>query len=199
MTNPESTKSFWQYATIITKVLRDKCWYAIFEPLSVFAEVHRVYPEEVGYSHWKLLEDPSYIIDNIYLGSAYNAADYCWLKDNQINIIVNVTRSISNYYPEEFTYHHFAADDLDEGSLQDYYQDFCKLVNEADPDQKILVHCYAGRSRSAALVLYYLIREHNYSLEDALVYLKSKRPLVNLNQKFIDEIFHEQSDQEWSE
>ena len=50
-------------------------------------------------------EPPTHIIDNIYLGNAYNAAYYYGLKKNNIKMIINVTKEISKYYPEYFTYY----------------------------------------------------------------------------------------------
>ena len=40
---------------------------------------------------------PSHIIDNIYLGSAFNAASYYDLKESNIKMILNVTKEISEY------------------------------------------------------------------------------------------------------
>jgi len=181
----DNSKSYWRCASIISKVIKDQCIYTLFYQFDVFSHVDRIYPEDT-YSTWKLLDDPDLVIDNIYLGSAYNAADYQWLKDTQIKTIVNATHGISNYYPSEFGYHRFAADDLESGSLLEHYDKFYEAVK--DSSGLILVHCYAGRSRSAALVLYYLVKEHGMTVDLALEYLKTRRPIVNLNRKFIDEI-----------
>ena len=56
---------------------------------------------------------PTHIIDNIYLGSAFNAANYKLLKELDINVIINVTNEISNYYPKDFDYFCFPIDDSD--------------------------------------------------------------------------------------
>lgn len=37
------------------------------------------------------IDNPVNIIDNIYIGSAYNAANYYLLKENNIGLIVNIT------------------------------------------------------------------------------------------------------------
>jgi len=43
------------------------------------------------------------------------------------------------------------------------------------------VHCMAGRSRSATVVLAYLMTRHGMSLADAYQFLKSKRPGISPN------------------
>ena len=54
--------------------------------------------------------------------------------------------------------------------------------------KKIFVHCYAGASRSAAIILYYIMKRYNMSLDDANAFLLSKREIVNINMNFINDI-----------
>ena len=124
---------------------------------------------------------PSHIIDNIYLGSAFNAASYYDLKESNIKVILNVTKEISEYYPDEFTYFHYDIYDNNMESIGEYlekaYQDIKKYQKEYDGN--ILIHCYMGASRSASIVIYYLMRKHNYTFDHALEFIKTKRPVVN--------------------
>lgn len=48
----------------------------------------------------------------------------------------------------------------------------------------VLVHCMAGASRSASVIIYYLIKYHNFSFDHALTHVKEKRPIVNINKWF---------------
>ena len=48
----------------------------------------------------------------------------------------------------------------------------------------MLVHCFAGVSRSASVVLAYLMREHGLSLRAAFKLAKAKRPFINPNEGF---------------
>ena len=45
-----------------------------------------------------------------------------------------------------------------------------------------------GSSRSATIVLIYLIRVHNMTFDEAYSFLKNLRPVVNLNVTFADEL-----------
>lgn len=40
---------------------------------------------------------------------------------------------------------------------------------------KVLVHCNAGRQRSCAVVACYLVKYHNMTPDEAVLYIKSKR------------------------
>jgi len=102
---------------IAYRVIKDKCWYGLWH-FDLHKSVKRIYPRESYYKdlYDVLTSNPSHIIDNIYLGNAFNAADYNWLKENNINTIVNVTPSISNYFPGDFKYHNYRVIDLNEAS-----------------------------------------------------------------------------------
>ena len=54
----------------------------------------------------------------------------------------------------------------------------------------VLVHCYHGKSRSAALVTAFLMAKYKMSVEKALGLLKSKRKSVNPNPGFMAQLRH---------
>jgi len=48
-----------------------------------------------------------------------------------------------------------------------------------DPKEtKVLVHCAAGMQRSCAIVAFYLIKYHHFSLNDAMAFLRQQRPVA---------------------
>ncbi|KAH9584154.1 Dual specificity phosphatase [Trypanosoma melophagium] len=51
---------------------------------------------------------------------------------------------------------------------------------------RVLVHCQRGRSRSATVVLAYLIRRNGWTVAEALQYVTRRRPRVEPNLGFID-------------
>jgi protein-tyrosine phosphatase len=54
---------------------------------------------------------------------------------------------------------------------------------------KVLVHCHAGVSRSSTIVISYLMRKYiNFSLNDALKFVKSKRPIIKPNKGFMKQL-----------
>ncbi|CAF4410453.1 unnamed protein product, partial [Adineta steineri] len=48
-----------------------------------------------------------------------------------------------------------------------------------------LVHCAAGISRSATIVLAYLMKYHHNTLKDAYTFLHDKRPQISPNKGFL--------------
>jgi len=184
-----SERTFVEYLTVVGKVLKDKAWYTLWNFFDLFENVERSNQQESYYhSLYKLvMNDPNHIIDNIYLGSAFNAADYTWLTNHNIKHIVNVTPSISNYYEDEFQYTRYDITDLNRGSLLPSYEDFYNKVS-GNSDDFFLVHCFAGKSRSVALVLYYIMKKYSMKYDEAIEKMKEKRPGINLNTVFVNEI-----------
>ncbi len=147
-----------------SKVLKDKLWYTLWN-FDLFEHVERIYPGESYYNFVcnLLTTNASHIQNNIHLGNAFNAADYNWLCQNKITTIINVTSCLSNYYPDNFEYHNFESTDLNNSSMMNHYEECYQLIIN-NPHKIFLIHCFAGKSRSASLVLYYLIK-HNDSFD----------------------------------
>ena len=135
--------------------------------------------------------EPTHIIDNIYLGSAFNASHYDTLKRLNIGLIINMTNEISNYYESEIIYKKYGLYDDNKHSIHDYLDltlnDILNFQREY-PDKNILVHCFMGASRSASIVSYYLYKKHKYTINDAIIFLKNKREVVNLTILFYNEL-----------
>jgi protein-tyrosine phosphatase len=148
---------------------------------------------------------PTNIIDNIYLGNGYNASNYSVVRDYNIKYIVNVTKEIPNYYEYnivsinntscapsnlDIKYFNIPILDNDEGHISVNISNVLNFIEEAQSknDGNILIHCYMGSSRSASVVLAYLIYKYNFTLNNALKYIKKKRDIVNININFINDI-----------
>jgi protein phosphatase slingshot len=142
-------------------------------------------------SLYDLTYDSTKIIDRLYLGNSCNARNYYELENNNIGMIINSSPCISNYFENEFTYYNVKVEDI---SGADIYSHLTEVVDrmhnyiEENPQKNIFVHCFMGSSRSATIIIAYLIKYHNYGLREALSYVKEKREVVNLNQDFFKQL-----------
>lgn len=140
------------------------------------------------YNQFKtFFSEPTYVIDNIYIGSAYNAASYNTLKKFNIHTILNITNEISEYYPDDFLYKTYKIYDNNKDDISEYLNDAYNYINN-NAEKNILIHCYMGASRSASIVIYYLIKKHNMSLDEAYKFLKDKRPTINPSKKYAESL-----------
>ena len=152
---------------------------------------NRIYPQHTYYDTYSVFfDEPTFIIDNIYLGSAFNAASYDCLISYDIKLVINVTSEITNYYPDTFSYLRYDLYDNNNQSIEKYLEDAYQNIIEfqKDHDGNIFIHCYMGASRSASLVIYYLMKKYKYSFDDALEYIKSKRHIINPTFRFTKDL-----------
>ena len=61
------------------------------------------------------------------------------------------------------------------------------IQTQLEQGHTVLVHCAAGISRSASVVIAYLM-SHGMSLEQAYGYVKSRRPIVQPNPGFMQQL-----------
>ena len=138
-------------------------------------------------SLYDLTYGSSKIIDRLYLGNSCNARNYYDMQEDNIGLIVNSSPCISNYFIKEFEYLNIDVKDISGANILPYLDDTVDKMAEYisnHPTKNILVHCFMGSSRSATIIIAYLIKQHNYSLNDAMAYVKEKRMVVNLNKDF---------------
>jgi hypothetical protein len=153
----------------------------------------RIYPEVSFFDEWStFFTEPSHIIDNIYLGSAHNAASYETLKVKDIRIIINVTKELTDWYDDdaELTYIKFPIYDNNSDSIKKHLDDIYDTIidKQKETEGNILIHCFMGRSRSACVVIYYMMRKYNHTFAEALDYVKTLRPVVNPTYRFAKDL-----------
>lgn len=182
-------------AYALLKVFKDKCFQKMVDYYNgVYTETVRLDPT---ITHGALdnvcllFTPPTHVIDNIYIGNSLNASNYYELEDNNITHVVNVSEEISNYFPDDIKYLRIPVSDTNDASLERYFPDALKFIGNVDPfsgGENVLVHCFMGSSRSATIVVLYLMRNHDMTFSEAYTYLKSRRPVVNMNITFADEL-----------
>lgn len=121
------------------------------------------------------------IIPGIFIGDYYSSKNYSFLKNNNIKLIVNSTKEISNHFPSEFNY--VNVDLYDSSSYnKKMYSCLDKIVNIMRLYNKynkgILVHCAAGISRSSSIVAAYIIKYYSCNVQQAINIIRNKRPIA---------------------
>jgi len=133
---------------------------------------------------------PTEIIPGVFLGNAYNANNAQTLESYKISSIINVSMEIPNSFESTYKYYRIPILDDNHHHIIDYIPGMLQFFEETpiDPDHALLIHCYMGSSRSASIVLLYLIMKCNFTFDAALTLIKAKRPIVNINTNFLEDI-----------
>ncbi|XP_041024625.1 dual specificity protein phosphatase 12-like [Juglans microcarpa x Juglans regia] len=78
--------------------------------------------------------------------------------------------------------------DMESEDLLDYLDVCFDFIDQSRKEGPVLVHCFAGVSRSAAIITAYLMRTEHLSQEDALESLRQSCEFVCPNDGFLDQL-----------
>lgn len=133
-----------------------------------------------------MLKTTSYnkIFENLYLGNIDSAKDINFIKKNNIKYIFNISNGIPNYFDSNYQikyYNLYVADSLLKEDIDIMSNALPYLVNILDEclekdDGNVLIHCHAGRQRSAILVAAYLVYKFHMTPDEAYDFIIEKRP-----------------------
>ena len=97
------------------------------------------------------------IIDRLYLGNLKGASDLNVLKAANITHILQVANGIKPFFPKDFKYKIISIPDASNFQLMRHFPAAIAFIKEGMSKGGVLVHCYAGVSRSATCVIAYLM------------------------------------------
>ena len=133
-------------------------------------------------------DDPmNYIIDNIYLGGRDAARDIEYLKQYNITTVINCAEEIESIYEDIKFLEIKLYDDEDRQKLFPKFDVAYKFIKK-NPDNNILIHCAMGVSRSASLVVFYIMKEKGWDYDYTISYIRERRPSVEPNPYFVAKI-----------
>ena len=128
----------------------------------------------------------------IFLGDKDTAADWDFLARNKVEYILNVTKTVPNFFESDdrVSYARIPIDDGFNQPLKDYLTLGTTFITHAVQQQKgILIHCSAGMSRSPCLVMAYFMEKNNWTLDQTYTWLKTLRPICP-NLCFMGQLLH---------
>ncbi|CAN7941707.1 unnamed protein product, partial [Ixodes pacificus] len=129
------------------------------------------------------------ILEYLYLGSEWNASNLEELKDKGVGHILNVTREIDNFYPGLFDYFNIRVYDDETTEMLKHWDRTYKYIAQAkEQGSKVLVHCKMGISRSASVVIAYVMKAYDLDLDQALEFVKRRRSCIKPNSGFLKQL-----------
>ena len=134
---------------------------------------------------------PFQILPHLYLGCRKVATCLPGLRESNVTRILNVTSSIPNHFEDMqgFMYKQIAVEDNHDVDMMQHLPGAFQFIEEARAcGEKVLVHCHAGMSRSVTIILAYLMKYYDHTLETAHEYVKLRKPDIAPNFSFMGQL-----------
>jgi len=130
------------------------------------------------------------IDDFLYLGGARDLADPVVLSSRNIRRIVNCAKEYTSDVKGENieTFTTSWVDSKAQNIETEFDAAFGFIETAKKFGERVFVHCMLGRSRSAALVIAYLMREQKKTLREAFDLVKSRRTIIKPNSGFMRQL-----------
>ncbi|KAG2433478.1 hypothetical protein HYH02_012596 [Chlamydomonas schloesseri] len=114
---------------------------------------------------------------SLYLGSYDTASRSELLRAMGITHILNTWPSNPALFKNSFTYHTVTSTPVD---FQECHNFLDTVLNK---EQKVLVYCMTGVSRSPSVVIAYLMKKRGWRLAESYKWVKDKRQTINIKEE----------------
>lgn len=139
---------------------------------------------------------PNEILESfMFLGNMWHAQSRLVIKHLGITHVVNASLDIDNVFESEgVRYFEVKIKDRADADISAYFDGAFAFIEEAKRTQhgRVLIHCTQGISRSATLVIMYLMRSNNWSLVTAVNFAMASRGVVYPNEGFLRALMDEE-------
>jgi len=122
------------------------------------------------------------ILPGLWLGDRRAATSPEWLQEHSIKTVFNCTKDIPYVPSVQRKYRVPVDDNLQADEIRNLelwsFEVVMKMTREYKTGQPMLVHCAAGMQRSAACVALFLIATKGMTVDEAIAFIQSKRPIA---------------------
>lgn len=127
----------------------------------------------------------SQITPQIYVGGIQEASSKEWLESHGISHILNAAMEVDIFFPDDYKYLHLQLNDVPGQNLYPSFEKAYKFILDGiERGGTVLVHCFAGISRSVSMLSYFLMKSDQRTFAEVLKFIQSRRPIANPNPGF---------------
>ncbi|KAJ7945637.1 Dual specificity protein phosphatase PHS1 [Quillaja saponaria] len=155
-------------------------------------------------------EKPSLITNSLFIGGTLAARSVYTLQHLGITHILclcsNEIGQSDSQFPDIFVYKNFSISDSEDTNIDSIFEEACDFIDYVEQTNgRVLVHCFEGKSRSATLILAYLMLRKNFTLLQAWNALKRVHRRAQPNDGFakillqLDQKLHGKVSMEWQQ
>jgi Dual specificity phosphatase, catalytic domain len=155
----------------------------------------------------KKTENWAHVFNGLYISDIFGAQNVGWIQNSRFTGIIDLSNSPAQVkFAKQIQVLRIPIDDNSHSNIHVYFRkcyEFInnhlehgseyKITNSVNSGKrvmpgKVLVFCRAGMSRSATIVIYYLMKAFSLTVEDAISFLKKKRHQIQPNNGFIKQL-----------
>lgn len=131
----------------------------------------------------------SEIYPNLFLGDVGASSNASFIKKSNITHILVAGKGLKQHFETKCTYMQLEIEDVSATKIITCFIDSIKFIDEAIASRKgVLVHCLGGVSRSATIVIAYIMIKEQKSFTEAYRFVQKRRPRINPNSGFITQL-----------
>lgn len=136
-----------------------------------------------------LLTNINKVADNVYIGNKCAGNDPILLKKYNITKMIKCDTSEIPVLIDGISTKVIPIGDNPNSEIKEYFDDCIKMINNAILNkQTILVHCDAGSSRSASIIIAWIMHDKKIDFISAYKILKHIRPCIEPNEGFVSQL-----------
>lgn len=128
------------------------------------------------------------VLDGLFIGAIGAAKSLEALAALGITHIVNASPIVPCYHKDTLRYQLVGVYDAADAPIDAFFEPCNAFIDEGRAQGGVLVHCYAGVSRSATLILAYLVGREGMAPKQALQRLREARPAAQPNAGFLRQL-----------
>jgi hypothetical protein len=138
---------------------------------------------------------PVHIIDNIYIGNEYNAANYSIIRDYNFKFILNLSDNIPNYFENDITYfkQNFDINTIDTNILIELVDKIVELQSiddyKSEKQIHILIHADTLTNNKTIIIIMLLLNyKYNFNLKKIYKLFKKTNKNIKIDDTLINKI-----------
>jgi len=124
------------------------------------------------------------IKNKLYLGDMFDANDATTIKNRNISCIICVAEGLKiiNTNTNVIVYNYKFTDDYN-CNISLYFDEIGEIIKK---ENRVLVNCAAGVSRSATIVIAYIMKYYKLDLKSVFLLVRKRRNRICPNKKFME-------------
>ena len=125
------------------------------------------------------------VIEGLFLGAEVGANSKLIFQKHNIKRVLTIGSSMEPVFPDKCDYMTISIEDSRNEDIYQFFENTYKYIDKALSDKApIFVHCQAGISRSASVVIAYFIKKYKWTYLEALNFVSENRDFINPNKGF---------------